>query len=494
MQRILIADDERPIREWIEQCIRRRFPGRFAIDAAANGAQAWELFERNRPDAVLADIKMPLLDGLTLAERIRRDSPETAIAIITSHADFGFARAALKQDIRDYVLKTEITEELLAELIEKLLRTDGAASPARASLLSLEGCDIAALSPDELCGLVEASGQPLPPAPYFAVGVRAEDNRRPTLIVAHQTQVLPVFEAQADYRTLLKCCRLRVAPSALLEFQTIFAFVSALRHENPGLLFSATHACRSLAELPCALADAARMLDLSFYGGSGVYLQPTAPADCGDALAARYAEVKRALGTNAPAATAAALGEFFEFLQEHTPPDLEYVRVLCRKLCERALRLQSYGGADALDRGDADVDRTLRACKTLSALRAQVCEMFGPLIRTEPPGAACSPPIRKALAYLRDHYESVRGLSEVAQAVYLNPEYFSRLFKEEVGQGFTSYLNELRLSEAVRLMQETDLKIFEIAERVGFSNLSYFSRRFKMRYGFNPQSYRRQEP
>lgn len=77
----------------------------------------------------------------------------------------------------------------------------------------------------------------------------------------------------------------------------------------------------------------------------------------------------------------------------------------------------------------------------------------------------------------------------VAQAVNFNAEYFSRLFVRETGMNFTVYLNSLRMRQAVELLEHTDKKVYEIAEEVGYSSLSYFSTAFKKSFGQTPAEY-----
>ncbi|MCK5735095.1 MAG: helix-turn-helix transcriptional regulator, partial [Spirochaetaceae bacterium] len=71
------------------------------------------------------------------------------------------------------------------------------------------------------------------------------------------------------------------------------------------------------------------------------------------------------------------------------------------------------------------------------------------------------------------------------------PTYFSRLFKEEAGQSFKIYLNNLRIDEAKNLLSETTLPLIEIASRVGFEDQSYFSRVFRNVVGISPGRFRR---
>ena len=80
-------------------------------------------------------------------------------------------------------------------------------------------------------------------------------------------------------------------------------------------------------------------------------------------------------------------------------------------------------------------------------------------------------------------------LGMVARAVSFNPEYFSRLFTKEVGMNFSVFLNNLRMRQAVELLEHSDRKVYEIAEEVGYSSLSYFSTVFKKSFGQTPAEY-----
>ena len=87
---------------------------------ASNGEQALELFKLHKPDVVLADVKMPKMDGLELLELIKADKPNTKVLILTCYDEFSFARKALKLGASGYILKSEIEDEELIGLLNKL--------------------------------------------------------------------------------------------------------------------------------------------------------------------------------------------------------------------------------------------------------------------------------------------------------------------------------------------------------------------------------------
>ncbi|CAM3844941.1 response regulator [Cohnella lubricantis] len=92
--------------------------------------------------------------------------------------------------------------------------------------------------------------------------------------------------------------------------------------------------------------------------------------------------------------------------------------------------------------------------------------------------------------YIDDNYMSDLNLTEIAERFNYNPSYFSEMFKNKVGRTFIQYLTDARMAQAVRLLEGTQLNLWDIAELTGFSNASYFSSKFKKRFGMTPSDYR----
>ncbi|MCQ4088285.1 helix-turn-helix domain-containing protein [Saccharibacillus sp. JS10] len=97
-----------------------------------------------------------------------------------------------------------------------------------------------------------------------------------------------------------------------------------------------------------------------------------------------------------------------------------------------------------------------------------------------------------ALQYIKARYGAELSLEKVASVVYLNPAYFSQLFKQKTGQGFKEYITQLRLDHAMEMLSESELKVGDIAERVGYPDVRHFSQVFRKKIGCTPSEYREQ--
>lgn len=101
-----------------------------------------------------------------------------------------------------------------------------------------------------------------------------------------------------------------------------------------------------------------------------------------------------------------------------------------------------------------------------------------------------SAPIARIKRYIQEHIESRVSLMEVAEYMQMNPAYLSRYFKENTGMNFVDYCRRIRMKRARELLQNTSLKVYEIASRLGYQNAQAFGTAFKECEGVSPFAYR----
>ncbi|NHN30304.1 helix-turn-helix domain-containing protein [Paenibacillus agricola] len=99
--------------------------------------------------------------------------------------------------------------------------------------------------------------------------------------------------------------------------------------------------------------------------------------------------------------------------------------------------------------------------------------------------------IQKAITFMESHYSQDISLQDVADVVYLTPNYFANLFKERTAETVLNFLADIRIDKAKQLLKQTDLKIFDISREVGYTDAKYFGQVFKKRVGVTPLEYRK---
>lgn len=127
MYRVLLAEDEELVRRAIIATIHWEAHGFALTDTAKDGGEALSLIFRTKPDLVVTDIRMPVLDGISLIRMVREEMDEEDLPVfivLTAHSDFDYARQAVKLDVADFLLKPLDEEELAASLDKTKARLD----------------------------------------------------------------------------------------------------------------------------------------------------------------------------------------------------------------------------------------------------------------------------------------------------------------------------------------------------------------------------------
>ena len=147
----VVAEDEERMRDYLARKTAELDRVFECVGTAADGEEAVELVERHLPDLLITDIKMPVVGGLELVERIRRTNPELRILIVSGYSEFEYARRAIELGVDDYVLKP-IDLEKLREILRRIrIRLEASAGAVDAEL----GLDRAGAREAELAKSVE---------------------------------------------------------------------------------------------------------------------------------------------------------------------------------------------------------------------------------------------------------------------------------------------------------------------------------------------------
>ena len=489
MLKVLVVDDEAPIRQWLEYCVDR-FDGFTVAGAAASGAQGLALYRRELPNIVVSDIEMPGMDGLEMLRQMQQLHPAYAI-ILTSHEDFSYARRALTQGTAEYLLKTEITMDSFRQVLEK------AAKAIRAQGFS-GGGDMERAAQRLLQQLArEGSREPLTAQVLRRQGVALEDG----LLVAadlwsRDGAALPrLRQVVAELPGLDNLCMVPLGYDHLLVAANLRRegayqlAVECFQSLSLPCVAGLSGLTRSLQALPEALRTAQARCRLHFYHPERrVFWRESVGVTVPRRVETWQVSFSKELFAQRFQEAAAIKDRAVREILDDCPTDLEAVKGLCAFFASTLLHLtlEQTGGWEARLE---EVEGRIAAAPDMGQLTAILDQVFAPFASGLPRPASCSEPIRSAIAYMKAHYAEKLTLGAVAGHVSFNPEYFSRRFTKETGLNFVTYLNNLRMGRAVELLERTDKKIYEIAEEVGYSSVSYFSTAFKKTFGQNPNEY-----
>lgn len=118
MWKVIIADDEPIVREGLQVLIDWKDLGYDLIEVCSDGAEVLEAIEKNCPDILILDIQMPVMTGLEVAKYIYEKYPEIYIILLTAHAEFKYAKEAIEYQVKKYIVKTNLIDDLSLVLKE----------------------------------------------------------------------------------------------------------------------------------------------------------------------------------------------------------------------------------------------------------------------------------------------------------------------------------------------------------------------------------------
>lgn len=500
MHTALIVDDEPLVQVGLQSMIDWSTVGVRLLPCASNGQAAWETIVAERPDLVITDIKMPLMDGLELIRRCR-DLPERPVFIVlTSHEDFAFAREAVKHKVADYLVKLELTPEVLTRSVEEALATRpevrrvpvGDSTSAWDDLL-----DRTWALPAEAEAAVEQGWHER----VMAVAVcrcdqTAEEARGPAVrmlaeILGREFWV-KVVERGAD--------RVFVLGSEATDLPAVEARMTAS-------LASALHMVRKYFNGPDAVglgtpgrgpvtlrASYLRALE-ALQGHRGP--EPLAVARHGETPEAPLSRdaFRSGLEQALTAGDSEAVGTWFGRARES---------VLVHRRLADALDLGTaalYGVPAAVPQGEALLAQIFRdrpeGAKSLYAVPStehvvgwlSVLEV-GLRTHLDSLGARHQESLVASMQrFIETHYRERLQLKSLADHFRLSPNYAGALFRRFTGRSFSEYVNEVKVAKAREMLATRKYRVYEISEYLGFENTYYFSKVFRRVAGQSPREF-----
>lgn len=492
MYRILVVDDDPPIREWMKLCIERNFPGRMEADCAAGGEEALAMFEKRPYDIVITDIIMSNMDGLTLLSRLYDIKADCCSIVLSSHSNFEYVRTAMKLHSSEYVLKQEMDETHLAEVLNRCV----------AVLLSRNNRVENTLSRDNFLSYLTSSasaGVRVGRKDLDDLGIALDDRDILSYVIyrrchhpTHFTMPSMAWEAysltnthsyaKADNYSILFC-------NISLGEKSVSDILSEILLVNPDCAVLEGALVHGIGQLQNCLYSAQKIAPLGFYRPER--LIPASMLETVRRARERSAMHLWTYWQNQQrrkniATILEALPKFFELSALCCPGNVSEYKQLCAEIMQEISAYSELGEAETEQRIHGIMDAF-----TMDEIRDMIASAVS-MNRSGSDAEKYSAYTLQALEYIKKKYATIAGLNEVAAYVHISPEYLARLFKSETGTTVISYLNNCRLEKAKELLDQSSLKVFEIAETVGYSSVSYFSRLFKDTYGVNPFSYRNQ--
>ena len=323
--RVMIVDDEKLICEWLEFCISAN-PACTLVGVAHNGREGLELYCREKPELVLTDIKMPVMDGLELLHAIRQQSSGTKVVLLTAFADFEMARNALREGADEYLLKTEMNSEVLQEMLSRMMLSCCAGDAAERDSLTNTA------QAHAIVGKILRQQEPLQDQDLQELrqcGLRWRDNGLFALAVWKQSLMNGGLHfpkdgparhvAGFDYseRIYMVVGNLPRALSAVEKERQLALYARQVQTLN-GCMVGSSSVTDEMSRIPAMARQAAFSLSRGFYEGRVCLYQPEEPLEVQDVRMRTWRAKISAIRVQLYQLTGAALQQLLEEVLQDT--------------------------------------------------------------------------------------------------------------------------------------------------------------------------------
>ncbi|MCU6791968.1 response regulator [Paenibacillus sp. WQ 127069] len=535
MYKVMLVDDDYPVLELLSEAIDWVRLDLQLTSVHENGISALEACAEDMPDIVITDIGMPKMNGLELIRELQQRKPDIRVAILSCHNEFRLAQQAMKLNVQDYLLKDTLDpadlEKLLLQFKDKLdqeqqqdqLHTHLLDLVDRSKELMREKfirstiqepiLDAAKWQMEANAFGLSFQGQICLPVMGFISNYRsvtqrfgsndilrfAVNNVIQEVLDKESSRTIHVsYDAKESFMLYLYPPGLKVNPYEQTK-RTIELIQGALRRS---LKITMNYLIGSIStnhdELKLGLKGLLGSSAQRFYLGEGEIARQQ---DRGLVKAHVFSfydkaneEFRDILIDKREAALLPTIQRWMNVFKEQScPPEMVKDWVL-KLLLDLKLKLQSLQhfrstySVDVMHKDILEID-------TLTELESWLIDYFHSAISVtgEIMDHSKRLSVLNALQYVSMNLDKRISLEEVAEHLFLNSSYFSRLFKKETGETFIEYVTRMKMERAKELLDMTNEPMCKICELLGYDSQSYFIKIFKSYNGLTPVEYRKQK-
>lgn len=543
MLKIFLAEDEVVVRETIKRMIPWEELGFELVGEAADGEMALPLLLRQQPDLLITDIKMPFMDGLTLARLAKKEIPGLKVVILSGYDDFNYAKRAIGIGVEDYLLKP-ITKNALIERLseirsryehektqkeyyekfqremqayEKNSSRDFFEALVGGSMDMMEvykraeklGLDIVAEAYNVLIFTMNCdedfSGQRDEYSSWEAESLELLEN----FFAGHSSAML--FRSNIfSYGVLLKGQRETIEENTRACVDEIRKILS--RQDGRREWFLAVgQSVERLSQIQKSYHTASRAFsqrylydeNILYYDEMETMEHPGGQAETEDNAYLQKVDVnalnpailQKFLSNGLQEETENFVKDYFYAIGQEPMESLVFRNYVILNVRFSVISFIKGLGCDTNEMESADTEEVLaESGKNMESAIAYAKKMISQAIeiRDQNSGNKNRSILKTAVDFIDSHYmDEEISLNTVANVANVSSNHFSALFSQNMGQTFIEYLTTLRMNKAKELLRCTGMRSSEIAGEIGYKDAHYFSYLFKKTQGMTPSDYRK---
>lgn len=515
MLKAIIVDDEIMTRDILRNYIPWQELGIAGLKEAEDGVDALELTSEWEPDIVLTDIKMPRIDGIELATHIKQRYPNCKIIFLSGYSDKEYMKSAIKLKAVNYVEKPidleEITQVLKSAILE-CLQEKKEKDVSNRYLMEELTLDLTSSTIDfeSIYSKIKELNLDFPEnGNYLTIIVRPifQDIENEGEKAAYIKQIVEEFNRSFEnfthrYISGLKGDDCILAHFSLNPHLEIYKITTALgnfiketnNHFNGSCKClvsigqNVSGLCNIFISYQCAVITLQKQF-FSSYNNIARYSEDNSPAytfdDNNFLLITEYIKV----GKKDEAISLIKKISNEIRMYKNTQPD--YIKNIFFKIVLIISRAAEDRNISLLRDECKFILNSVSTAYTLSEIEENIVELISSVIAEMQGKSENADVIAKITHYIHDYFHDENlSINTLADKLYLTPTYICTLFKKATGKTINQYITEVRIEKAKDYLKGSDIKLYDIAQRVGFTDGKYFSKVFSKLVGIKPKEYR----
>jgi two-component system, response regulator YesN len=525
--KVMLVDDEENVRNLLKSCIDWNEAGMEISGEASSSREALDLLEEFSPDIIITDIRMPFMDGLEFSSIVAERYPYIKIVVLTAYEEFEYAKKGIKVGISDFLLKpikrTELKnslsqlrnkieaermnrneyakfrkqlqenfsflkEKFLNDLLQSRYTIDEISDKIQYfRVQSLENhIQVAMVSSEQADSNIGGNEEErvlLDLACMEVIKQYFRDDAEVNIFIDNSRRIV-VLNSSPDVDVLLSCEQIKA-----LIINRLKCFVSI----GIGNIYN------ELKSIKKSYKEACEALDYKVvYGKNQVvsFNDINITNRNSDIKIDEINEIGFYVKAGVEEKAIEIVRKIFNDFHIDKNNSIEQIRVLSVNIVTSILNSVTELGLNFDEIFETKILPYNNVLKidTIPEMKEYLNELLLSVIKSVK-SARCRKTNKLFIGikdYMQDNIsDSNLSLSVVANAFFLNSSYLSRIFKQETGQTFVEYMTTIRMEIALRMLKETDLRAYEVAEKIGIPDPNYFGKCFKKYSGLSVFDYRK---
>lgn len=505
--RIVVVEDEIKIMQGLVALINKN-TNHTVVGEGKNGIDGIELVKRFKPDLVITDIKMPDMDGIEMITMLKEMGEKHKTIILSGFSDFSYAQQAIKLGVSEYLLKPITAEDIQNSLniIEQLFELEQQRQTSSVTIEELFRNIVLSSSDNEgqvlndinkLCGADQSTQFTM-----FMAYLGGSSEHYKLSIIQHIERFIEVYMNGTVFYIVRVDAKMELIVLIQGDFETSMLNEIFNRHvvtdRNDRYHEQSIWATMTFSGIS-AYKESVLLLRKQFkwsivLGTKHLIVFPVEAHTVTHSFQYPFeieGKIKKAICNENSEWTQKYAKDFLETIQfKIYDPDV-VISAFVQFISALFLIIQELDTSLYEHLGHQKSLKQIMEAVTYDELYGVYQNLFKKILLYQGKNDTVSNyTIKRAINFIKNHYQEGITLEETAMSIEITPEYLSTLFNREVGTNFNLFIKEFRISKAKKLLMGSEMKIYEIAQAVGYSDSKYFCRVFKEIIGLSPSDYR----